>query len=203
MRSSLNYLIALLAAVAFGCQSSSSPSTSSHASHEGEVCEMPGEGTATAAAPTSKPAAPVVPVAKFGAEPKLSDADVVPAASVLAAPESYDGKYVRLKGVVSSVCVKKGCWLRVTPEGGTKASNVFVKFKDPPEGRLIPMAAVGHEVTVEGTVKNATISQAAARHFLQDAGVSQDDIEKVVGPQKQLMVAGPSVQIEGVAQDAE
>lgn len=164
---------------------------------------MPGQGTAVAATPTTKPAEAVKPVAKYGADPKLTDADVVPVANVLAAPESYDGKYVRMKGVVSSVCAQKGCWLRLTPDGATKASNVFVKFKDPPEGRLIPMAAVGHEVTVEGTIKNATISQAAARHFLQDAGVGEQELEKIVGPQKQLMVAGPSVQIEGVAQNAE
>jgi hypothetical protein len=138
--------------------------------------------------------------AKFGADQKLTDADAVPVEKVLASPDDYAGKYVRLTGIISAVCPTKGCWLRVAPEPGAGEGNVFVKFMDPPEGRLIPMEAVGHDVTVEGVLKNATISEAQARHLKMDAGASQEEIDKIVGPQKQMMIAGPGVVIEGVPQ---
>jgi hypothetical protein len=63
----------------------------------------------------------------------------------------------------------------------------------------IPLEAVGKETVIEGTIKNGKLSQAAARHFKQDAGASAEEIEKIQGPQQQLMLAQPAVAIEGVA----
>ena len=76
--------------------------------------------------------------------------------------------------------------------------DVFVKFPDPPTGFYVPPDSVGKAATVEGTLKVGQMSERAARHFLEDKGAPKEEIEKVVGPQKQLMVAGASVAIEGV-----
>jgi hypothetical protein len=43
----------------------------------------------------------------------------------------------------------------------------------------------------------------AARHFKEDAGAPREEIEKIIGPQKQVMIAGAVVAIEGVEQPAE
>ena len=40
----------------------------------------------------------------------------VAAAEVLANPAKYDGKEVRVTGDIHSVCVKKGCWMRIGSE---------------------------------------------------------------------------------------
>ena len=186
--------ILLLAA---GCASRDQMASKSHSDEA--VCAMPEIEGKVAAAPATQPVKPAKTFAKFGGEQKLSDAEAVPVSAVLAAPDQYNGKYVRLTGVVSSVCPKKGCWMRVTPQGAKPGDgNVFIKFPDPPEGMYIPLEAVGHEAVIEGTIKNGQMSQAAARHFLQDAGAKQDQIEKVVGPQKQVMLGQPAVAIEGV-----
>jgi hypothetical protein len=129
----------------------------------------------------------------------MRDADAVGVEKVLANPEDFANKYVRMTGIVSAVCPAKGCWLRMTPEPGAGDGDVFVKFADPPEGRLVPMEAVGHDVVVEGVVKNGYMSQAQARHLKLDAGAPQEEIDKIVGPQKQVMVAQPAVTIDGVS----
>lgn len=164
------------------------------------VCETTGEGTTEVSnAVTAKTV--TVPVALYGGELKLSEADAVPAAKVVADPGQYKDKTVRITGKVASVCEKKGCWLRVVPNESVKgpsSGDIFIKFRDPPAGRLIPMEAVGHEVVIEGTLKEGKMSEAAARHFLEDGGASQEEIDKIVGPQPQLVVQGPVVAIEGI-----
>ena len=140
----------------------------------------------------------------FGGEPKLSDADAFPAAAVIADPGRYADQRVRVTGMVTDVCVKKGCWLRVAPHGAARGSpDLFIKFTDPPVGRLVPMEAVGKDVTVEGTLKQGTLSQSAARHFKEDAGAAQEEIERIVGPQPQLIVTGAVVAITGIEAGAE
>ena len=171
-----------------GCATNTQTGKSTN--HDESVCEMPAiEGTPTVAKS----------FAKFGEEQKLAAADTVPVSSVLASPDQYEGKYVRMSGVVTAVCPKKGCWMRVASADAKPGdANVFIKFPDPPEGMYIPLEAVGHTTTIEGTVKNGTMSEAAARHFKQDAGASADEIAQVVGDQKQVMIAKPAVTIEGV-----
>ncbi|MBC8108845.1 MAG: DUF4920 domain-containing protein [Anaerolineae bacterium] len=184
--------------LATGC-ASREQTTAQHAHEDEAVCAMPEIEGKVAAAPATQPAKPAKTFAKFGSEQKLSDAEAVPVSAVLASPDEYNGKYVRLTGVVTSVCPKKGCWMRVAADGAKPGDgNVFIKFPDPPEGMYIPLEAVGHEAVIEGTIKNGQMSQAAARHFKQDAGASAEEIEKVVGPQKQVMLAQPAVAIEGV-----
>jgi hypothetical protein len=187
-----------------GCHSSSSSSTTqksamhaSSASKE-ECCGV--EPMVATAAPRTKPAAAKEEVATFGAPQKLSDADAVTASTVLSSPDKYADQYVRITGTVTDVCAKKGCWMRVAAADAPKGSpDIFIKFRDPAAGRLVPMEAVGKETTVEGVLKVGQLSERAARHFKEDAGAPQDEIEKIVGPQKQLMLAAPAVAIEGVA----
>src|SRR2546421_8645483 len=151
------------------------------------------------AAPVARTEAAKPAVAHFGADMKLAEKDAVPAAKVFASPADYRDKYVRVTGTVTDVCSKRGCWLRVAGNGAKSgAENIFIKFRDPPAGRLIPMDAVGKNVTVEGMLKQGMMSEAAARHFKQDAGAPPEEIERIVGPQKQWVITAPAVAIEGV-----
>ena len=108
------------------------------------------KSTAAACCDPTKSTTPVK-YASFGTPMKLSDADAVPVQKLLAEPTAYDGKYVRVSGIVKNVCPKKGCWLTLHDEKTNQ--NLFVKFPDPEQGRLIPMDAVGKPAIVEGTVK--------------------------------------------------
>jgi hypothetical protein len=170
--------IASMALLLAGCQHQQSASSS--AKHpEPEVCEKPD-----------------VPSVSYGAPMKLAASDTVSVQTLLADPANYDGKYVRVAGTVDKVCPKKGCWLQLHD---TKTNeSLFVKFPDPAEGRLIPLDAVGKPVVVEGTVKVKEISEALARHYKQDAGAPQAEIEKILGPQKQISITNGSAQIAGI-----
>lgn len=190
-----------LGLVAAGCANHQEAKEEAAACHSPDV--LMDQPTAAANAPESKKAP--ARVAKFGAESKLTDADAVPVEKVLSNPDQYKEQYVRVTGTVTSVCAKKGCWLRLAPKGSnTQAAggDVFIKFQDPSTGRLVPMEAIGHEVTAEGVVKVGQMSEAAARHYKKDSGASDDEVAKIVGPQKQVVLVKPSVAIEGVASAA-
>lgn len=159
-----------------------------------------GNGAKSAAAPQS--AAPVGNAAEtvsatFGQPaPEASNAPVVPVEELQANIAKYDGKPLRVTGKVSDVCAKKGCWLKL----GSGGEPLFVKFTCPVGDRLIPAEAVGKDAVVEGTVKVVEISERQARHFKEDAGAPPEEIAKIVGPQKQYIVASPSARVLGIAQ---
>jgi len=71
----------------------------------------------------------------------------VPIVELLAKPDLFVGKKVRVEGVVSAVCAKRGCWMTVTdPESG---KGVRIKVED---GVIVfPMEAMGRKAVAEGT----------------------------------------------------
>lgn len=132
----------------------------------------------------------------FGEQMKLTDAQAIPVEQLLANPDAYAGKFVRVTGDVNKVCTRKGCWLEMESEKAEKP--LFVKFTCPIEGRLIPMEAVGKKAVVEGTVKVEEFSEADAKHLKEESGASPEEVEKIKGPQKKLTLASPACQISGL-----
>lgn len=104
---------------------------------------------------------------------------VVTIQDVLAKPELYDGKSIRLGGTIGSVCQKKGCWMRV----GEAGSDVFVRFKD--YGFFMPLDSAGAEVVMEGVFKVTELSVAQQQHYLEDAK-KFDEAKKVTQPKKEF-----------------
>lgn len=84
----------------------------------------------------------------------------LPIKTLLASPDQYNGKQVRIDGVVTAVCEKRGCWMMVSdPESG---EGVRIKVED---GVIVfPMTAKGHKASAEGVfkVKELTEEQKAA-----------------------------------------
>jgi len=146
-------------------------------------------------APATQPvmAAPTGWVA-FGQALKLDPAQTVSVDAVLKDPQAFHGKEVRLAGLINKVCVPKGCWMQFDSPGSEMP--VFVKFTCPIDGRLIPLDAVGKEAVVEGKLEITEISEAAARHYLEDEGAKPEEIAKIVGPQKQLKLSGPGALVK-------
>lgn len=81
---------------------------------------------------------------KFGAGVTL-DASVS-VGELLAAPEKFVGKKVRVDGVVTAVCAKRGCWMMLTdPE---REQGIRIKVED---GVIVfPMEAMGRKASAEG-----------------------------------------------------
>lgn len=132
-------------------------------------------------------------VANYGAAINRTDVETVAVDKVLASPETYNGKVMRITGKVGQVCQEKGCWMTVVAPETKK--YIFIKFQDPPEGRLIPLTAPEHEVLLEGTFTIAQMKEASARHFAEGMGATDEELQKIVGPQTAYIVRNVGVRI--------
>lgn len=154
--------------------------------------------------PTTRPADQVAKPAPrpsvysdFGEPLHLQTVEVRRIEDVVALAPRLDGEFIRVQGKVSSVCARKGCWLRLAPEGSER--EVMVKFTCPVDGRLIPMEAVGHLAIVEGVLEVTTVSEDEARHYAEEAGQSPAEIARIVGEQRTLRIQAPAARILGLA----
>jgi hypothetical protein len=86
--------------------------------------------------------------------------DTMLVSQLLADPESYIGKTVRVKGTAVGVCAHRGCWINIASD--TEGETVRVKVKDgvivfPPEimGDMVVAEGVwtANELTMEQTKK--------------------------------------------------
>ena len=95
--------------------------------------------------------------------------EAVAVETLLAAPDDYLGKTVRVDGVITGVCKKRGCWMQVTdPETG---NGVRIKVDD---GVIVfPYEAMGKKASAEGVFEaialtpeqvEARAAQQAAEH---------------------------------------
>ena len=66
--------------------------------------------------------------------------------TLLANPDQYVGQKVRVDGVITGVCKKRGCWMQVTdPDSG---NGVRIKVED---GVIVfPYTSMGNEASAEG-----------------------------------------------------
>ena len=83
----------------------------------------------------------------------------------------------KLKGAITEVCSKKGCWMKLDI-GNDKI--VRVTFKD--YGFFMPLDATG-EVVVNGIAYVKEISVADLKHYAEDAGKSAEEIAKITEPE--------------------
>lgn len=93
---------------------------------------------------------------KYGAGVTLDSSSSV--GELLAAPEKYVGKKVRVDGVVTAVCAKRGCWMMLTdPE---REQGIRIKVED---GVIVfPMEAMGRKASAEGVFE--VVNPAGERH---------------------------------------
>jgi len=91
-------------------------------------------------------------------------------------------------GKVLSVCLEKGCWMKIENTGG---ETMMVNFKD--YGFFMPKNIVGREVVVDGeaTVKETSVKQ--LKHYAGDAGKSKEEISKITAPKKELVFTAKGV----------
>ena len=82
-----------------------------------------------------------------------------PISTLLAAPQDYAGKVIRIEGVITEVCTRHGDWLKVaTPRSG---SGILVKVDG--TGISFPPDCVTRPISVEGVVE-AGGDETAAGH---------------------------------------
>jgi hypothetical protein len=133
----------------------------------------------------SQPSIP--PGVDFGAGLTLAEPTLL--AEVVRSPERFAESPVLLRGRISEVCQKKGCWV-VLRDGG---EQLRVRFHD--YGFFLPTDASGSEAYVEGTVEVVELSEKMARHY--EAESKGGDPSAVTGPRREVGFTATGVRIVG------
>jgi hypothetical protein len=88
-----------------------------------------------------------------------------------------DTLFAKVQGRIKEVCSKKGCWMTLDL-GGEK--DLMVRFKD--YGFFMPLDAKG-EVIINGYATISEVSVEELRHYAEDAGATEQEIEAIVEPE--------------------
>lgn len=131
---------------------------------------------------------------KYGAGVTLDDSYGV--GELLAAPEKFVGKKVRVDGVVTAVCAKRGCWMMITdPE---REQGIRIKVED---GVIVfPMEAMGRKASAEGifeVVSPVGERHGDAEHAKQPAGEHSGGEHSCAEQEKAAKKASATYQIAG------
>lgn len=97
---------------------------------------------------------------------------------------------VAVKGKVTDVCEKKGCWLTVETENNEK---FFVKMKD--YAFFVPTALKGKEVVLEGSAEKKVISVDEQKHYAEDAKKSQAEIDAITTPKEEIRFVANGIKV--------
>ena len=85
----------------------------------------------------------------FGAAPTVKE--VTPIPQLLAKPADFQGKTVRVEGIVTGVCTMMGCWMALAPADAPKGQAILIKVDD---GVIVfPTSARGKRATAQGVVE--------------------------------------------------
>jgi hypothetical protein len=96
------------------------------------------------------------------------------------------------EGEVTATCAKKGCWMDVASGSDT----VFVRFLD--YSFFVPTdGAQGKRTVVQGEAFYDTLTVPMLKHYAEDAGKSQGEIDAITEPELRLAFTATGVMIEG------
>jgi len=100
----------------------------------------------------------------------LTLSHAVPVAEVGADPARYVGKTVQVRGKVTEVCEKMGCWMNLVDPAGK--SSLRIKVND---GEIVfPQSAIGKMAVAEGKLVELRLTReqviARARHEAEEQG---------------------------------
>lgn len=124
-------------------------------------------------------------------------AETTSMARILADPDAWVGKRVRIEGKVMDVCPMAGCWMEL--EEGDGVSKLRVKVED---GVIVfPVTAKGKLAVAEGTVEAIPMTREKyvewLAHLAEERGEKLDASTVGEGPFRVLQLKGEGARIEG------
>jgi Domain of unknown function (DUF4920) len=125
--------------------------------------------------PTEKDKTEAIPadgVLKRGAA--IGNGKKVSLAKVLANPQKYAGKTVRVEGVIVRSCKMEGCWMELAPKADAK--SVRVQMKD--HAFFIPLNSAGAKAKAEGVFTVKVLSKEQVKHMIEEDGAKFDNINE-------------------------
>lgn len=118
-----------------------------------------------------------------------------PIAKIVAAPESFEGREVAVRGIVTGVCPMKGCWMELEQDG----ARMRVKVED--DVIVFPGDAEGRTAVAQGKVELLDMDRPAyvawRRHRAVELGQAFDEGDIGDGPFRVVQLAGLGAEISG------
>jgi len=123
-------------------------------------------------------------------------AEATPIAKILADPDAYVGKTVRIEGKVLDVCPMKGCWMELA--GDDSKQSLKVKVDD---GVMVfPVTSKGRLAVAEGTVEAIPMTKEQyvgwLEHLAEERGEAFDAASVGEGPFRILQLKGTGARID-------
>lgn len=128
----------------------------------------------------------------YGADiSKISESKAISVVA-LEAKLAHDKKVtnIAIKGVVTDVCSKRGCWVTLKTDNG---SSFFVKMKD--YAFFVPSALKGKNVVLEGSAEREVTSVDELKHYAKDAKKAQSEIEAIVLPKEEIRFLAKGIKV--------
>lgn len=97
---------------------------------------------------------------------------------------------ITIKGKVTDVCPKKGCWITLDNPEKTK---VFVKMKD--YAFFLPAAIKGKDIVLEGKAELKKTSVEELRHYAEDAKKSEAEIASITEPSTEIRLLASGIKV--------
>lgn len=95
-----------------------------------------------------------------------------------------------VKGQVTDVCEKRGCWLMIKTDDG---SSFFVKMKD--YAFFVPMALKGKNVVLEGSAERKITSVEELKHYAKDAKKTKAEIDAINAPKEEIRFLANGIKV--------
>lgn len=126
----------------------------------------------------------------------VKEAETTSVAKIMANPDAYVGKTVRIEGKVVDVCPMKGCWMELEDKDGK--SHLKVKVDD---GVIVfPVDSKGKSAVAEGIVEAIPMDReryvAWLEHLAEERGEKFDASSVGEGPFRIVQIRGTGARIE-------
>ncbi len=145
---------------AIACGSKSEPKSAQSGNNpEVTPTKAPAEKSENAAETTSTPQEVKIEGTVYGGGVDLAQSVAV--SDLLANPDLYAGQNVRIEGVVSGVCPKRGCWIDIA--GNQPGQKVRFKVRD---GVMVfPMDENGKYAVAQGVVRKMPMTLEESKNY--------------------------------------
>lgn len=118
----------------------------------------------------------LVSTGSFGA--KISKENALDVPTAIAQITDDTTKNLRVKGTILEVCQHSGCWITMDMGNG---EALMVNMLD--HAYAVPKDAAGKQVWVEGMAVRELIPVDMLKHYAEDAGRSQEEIDAITEPE--------------------
>jgi|GEM_PF-3986682 len=133
----------------------------------------------------------------FGTPQRASLRAPLTVKEVLANVPKYEGKTIRVKGTVTALCETSGCWIEIA-DAPDEEQPLFCWFTFDRSAGRVPPAARGRAAVVEGKLVRYEIPEVQRKHFAEERGLPQAEIDKIQGPEKAVKLECSSAKIMGI-----